>query len=186
MYVALPLVATLAIALSAPAHAAPTDQKVVLDILQRKTQEIQRYAYEDTLTLLKKHCGSAKGVPTPQCEAAVTYGLEVLGSLRSGTPNVSEALRTAARGVITVCTPGTQVPATDVDAASHDDGSASGEGGADGAARQWPGQPWEWARSRSAARVAPRSRTFAQGRAGGGGGASRPEAGAIRRAPHSR
>jgi hypothetical protein len=75
------------------------------------------------------------------------------------------------------------VPATDVDAASHDDGSASGEGGADGAARQWPGQPWEWARSRSAARVAPRSRTFAQGRAGGGEGASRPEAGAIRRAP---
>jgi hypothetical protein len=74
------------------------------------------------------------------------------------------------------------VPATDVDAASQDDGSASGEGGADGAARQWPGQPWEWARSRSAARVAPRSRTFAQGRAGGGGGASRPEAGAMRRA----
>ena len=75
------------------------------------------------------------------------------------------------------------VPATThVVAASQDDGSASGEGGADGAARQWPGQPWEWALSRSAARVAPRSRTFAQGRAGGGGGASRPEAGAIRRA----
>ena len=118
MYAALPLFATLALALSAPAHAAPTtaaDQKVVLELLQKKAQQIERYVYEDTLTLLKRHCGTAKDTPTQQCEAAVTYGLEVLGSLRSGTPSVSEALRTAAGGVITVCTPGTPVPATDVD-----------------------------------------------------------------------
>jgi hypothetical protein len=97
---------------TASAAPEPADQKVVIELLQRKAQEIERYAYEDTLVLLEKRCAPAE---MPKCKAVVDYGTEILTSLHSGSLNVPTALRGAAQRVVQACAPaGTPIPPDDV------------------------------------------------------------------------